>query len=122
MVYRARILRVPVIDATKVITAVHQSHDYSHHPSGKAGVYQGAEAMQYRKLLGGRENIFGTHHATWLLTPQGMKRASSAEYLYHRMLAIPVLVTPLNFLNPPINLCLKLLSNLKRLVKLTFHK
>lgn len=109
MVYRARFLRAPVIDATKAITAVHQNHDYSHHCMGIAGVYRGKQAKKNLRLLGGREHAFGTHHATWILTSQGIKRAFSFGHLCQRMLSIPVFSPPLAFLNFPINLCVKAL-------------
>jgi len=37
LVYKARSLGLPVIDATKMVTAIHQNHAYSHHPMGKEG-------------------------------------------------------------------------------------
>ncbi len=120
MVYRARSLRVPVIDATKAITAIHQNHDYSHHFMGIAGVYRGKQAKKNLRLLGGREHAFGTHHATWILTRQGIKRAFSFGHLCQRMLAIPVFFPPLAFLNFPINLCAKALLMSKVLVRRIF--
>src|SRR5689334_9849593 len=43
MLYRARSLRAPLIDATPVVMAVHQNHNYAHHPQGKEGVSHGDE-------------------------------------------------------------------------------
>ena len=34
----------PVVDASSGIVAVHQNHDYRHHPQGKHGVWYGEEA------------------------------------------------------------------------------
>jgi len=104
MIYRARILKIPVIDATNVITAVHQSHVYAHHVTGTDGAWRGTEGIQNRKLLGGLERAFRTYNATLVLTPEGIKRALSVKHLYHRILAIPALVPHLAFLCLPLNL------------------
>lgn len=82
MVYQARHLKVPVIDATKAITAVHQNHDYLHHPNGKTGVFDGLEAERNRKLVGGYKCVLNVHDAGWLLTKKGIKRASPMRTLY----------------------------------------
>jgi len=58
LIWKARRALVPVIDASTEIFAVHQSHDYSHHPNGRMGVYEGEEAAHNRKYLGG-ENYHG---------------------------------------------------------------
>lgn len=101
MVYQARSRKFAVIDATKAITAVHQNHDYAHHPKGKIGAFQGPEAEQNRKLLGRTENSFNINHATWVLTPQGLRRALSMQRLYRRLDAVPILVPRLRFLGIP---------------------
>ena len=84
MVYRTRSLKIPVIDGTKAITAVHQNHDYSHHLDGEAGVWDGPEAQQNRKLMGGYNCIFNICDAIWVLTTKGMEKASLSRILYTR--------------------------------------
>ncbi len=122
VVYQARSQKIPVIDATRVITVVHQNHDYSHHPMDKVGIYKGPEAERNRKLLGGNERAFGTNHATHILTLQGTKRALSIEHLYYRITAIPALVPYMHSLNLPISLLMKVLIISKNLVKSIFHR
>lgn len=39
MLYSALNLNIPLIDATEAIVAVHQNHDYNHHPDGKKGYF-----------------------------------------------------------------------------------
>ena len=61
MLYRARSLLVPLVDATPVVTAVHQNHDYSHLPpeqQERAGFFKGEEQLANIKLAG------STAHAT----------------------------------------------------------
>lgn len=110
MVYQARSLKVPVIDATKVITAIHQNHDYSHHPEGKAGVWEGPERKRNIELMGGVDHAFTLNHATLLLTPQGLRRPLTLKYLYFRLRAIPSLFPPLHFLNTVMRALLKLIK------------
>lgn len=110
MVYQARSLKVPVIDATKVITAIHQNHDYSHNPEEKAGVWEGPERKRNIELMGGVDHAFTLNHATLLLTLQGLRRALTLKYLYFRLRAIPSLFPPLHFLNTVMRALLKLIK------------
>lgn len=101
LVYQARSLDAPVIDATQSIVAVHQNHDYSHSQGGAISVWKGPEAVRNRELAGWGEHGFTLEHATWILSPQGMKRALSLRYLYFRLDAVPVLSPRLHFLRRP---------------------
>ena len=98
LIYRARSLRVPVIDATQAFTTVHQNHDYSHHPEGAAGVWEGPERKRNIELMGGIDHGFTLDYATRILTPRGLKRAQSLRHLYFRLRAVPVLYPKLHFL------------------------
>jgi len=42
--------RVPVIDASAAVVAVHQNHDYSYHAAGERGVWEGEEARENYRL------------------------------------------------------------------------
>lgn len=64
LVWRARDRRHPVVDATRAVVAVHQSHDYSHVPGGLEEAYYGEEARYNERLAGGREHIYSLHDAT----------------------------------------------------------
>lgn len=52
--WKARASRVPLVDASAMILAVHQNHDYSHLPQGVADVMNCEEAKQNRQLAGSR--------------------------------------------------------------------
>ena len=56
--FRCRQLRYPLIDATKVVTAVHQNHDYAHLPNGDPAIFGGPEADANTKLLGDEARQF----------------------------------------------------------------
>jgi hypothetical protein len=72
LLWKVRSMRVPVVDATAVVRAIHQNHDYSHHPGGQAGLWQDVEARQNHALLG--KGHFATiDNATHRLTPAGLR-------------------------------------------------
>jgi hypothetical protein len=55
MMWYARHSGARVFDATQVVVAVHQNHDYAHHPEGQKGIYEGEEARQnFAYMQGGR--------------------------------------------------------------------
>ena len=70
MIYRARSLRIPVVDATRSITAIHQQHGYEHVPEGSGRLWSGPEAEANFELIRGLER-FQTRHATHVLTRLG---------------------------------------------------
>jgi hypothetical protein len=63
----------PVIDASRVVLAVHQNHDYSHHPHGKAGVWNGEEAGLNAQLAGGWRHLRTIADTTEVLTLKELK-------------------------------------------------
>jgi hypothetical protein len=71
LVWRARERHRPVIDATRSVVAVHQTHDYSHVPGGLEEAYYGEEARHNEQLAGGREHIYSLHDATHRLYLNG---------------------------------------------------
>jgi hypothetical protein len=58
LVWRARSRSYPVVDATRGVTAIHQSHDYSHVAGGRDEAYSGEEAAYNLRLAGVRNNPF----------------------------------------------------------------
>lgn len=72
LLWKVRSMRVPVVDVTQVVLAIHQNHDYAHHPGGQEGLWQDVEAKQNYALLG--EGHFATiDNATHRLTPIGLR-------------------------------------------------
>ena len=72
LVWKARELKAPVVDASAVVCAVHQNHDYSHHPLSTQGVWQGEEARRNLELAAGGRHARTIEDATHKLTPQGL--------------------------------------------------
>ena len=52
---------------------MHQNHDYSYHPEGEAGVWQGEEAQRNYALLDDGRCFATLENATHRLTPTGLK-------------------------------------------------
>jgi hypothetical protein len=67
MIYQARRLGIPVVDATRAITAIHPRHGYEHVPEGTGARWSGPEAEANFELIKGLER-FQTRHATHVLT------------------------------------------------------
>ena len=91
MLYQACALSVPLIDATPVVMAVHQNHDYSHHPQGKEGLWKGDEQLANTKLAGGAEHKFILFDATHVLTPHKLRPTYDLDHLLRRCETLPIL-------------------------------
>ena len=94
LIYRARALGAPVIDAGLAVMAIHQSHDYGHVRPGatRADVWAGPEAQRNRALAGGVTCAFTLRDATSRLLPNGrVVPLLGAEDLRRRSWRLPVL-------------------------------
>jgi len=74
LVWKALDAGKPVIDASRAVMAVHQNHDYSYHPQGKAGIWSGEEAELNGQLAGGWRHLRTIADATEVLPPEKLKR------------------------------------------------
>ena len=74
LIYHIRSLKIPVIDATEVITVLHQKHDYSHSPYGKRDKVGGPEEERSLKLAGGLSHMLTLRDADWVLISQGLTK------------------------------------------------
>ena len=76
LIYRARSLFVPVVDASDQVLVVHQNHDYAHAGGVKKARF-GPEAQSNLALAGGRANLYTIWDSTHVLTDQGLKSRES---------------------------------------------
>lgn len=91
MLFRARALNAPLIDATAAVLAIHQEHDYAHlgHlPSGaaQAEIDHNRELAQYHRL--------DLRAATHLLTPTHLRPALTPAHLVRRACSLPKFYLP----------------------------
>ena len=90
LVWRARSLHVPVIDATRVVLSIHQNHDRTYtalgmtSPDGTDEFQKGVEFRENLNLAGGWSHVFTPHHANWVLTRQWLLPAVSPWRLWRR--------------------------------------
>jgi hypothetical protein len=80
MVWKALEMEKPVVDASRAIVAVHQNHDYRHHPQGKHGVWYGEEAGENYRLAGGWNHLRTIADATETLGGEGLKRNTARRW------------------------------------------
>lgn len=73
MVWKARSMKVPVVDASADVLAIHQDHDYAYHPRGLQGVKTDAESKRNRALAGGQLHLYTIDHATHRLVDGRME-------------------------------------------------
>jgi hypothetical protein len=74
LLWHARNSGAMLIDASAVVCAVHQNHDYGYHPQGEKGVWEGEEAQENYLLLEGHRKFRTLDNATHLLGLNAMRR------------------------------------------------
>ena len=74
MIYRARELRVPVVDASECVLVIHQNHSYRHVPQRSGDRWEGPEAESNRDMVNPSALRFTLRHATWRLTTAGLAK------------------------------------------------
>lgn len=74
LVWEARRLRIPVVDLTDVVVAIHQNHDYGHLAGGRDTAYAGPDARRNIELAGGELRLFNIDDADFRLGVDGIRR------------------------------------------------
>lgn len=74
VIYRARAIRIPAIDATQMVTIAHQNHDYRHVPGGTGKSWAGPEGDKNIDLMGGWDYVFTLRDTNHVLTSYGIER------------------------------------------------
>jgi hypothetical protein len=67
LMWKALDSKAGVVDASRGVIAVHQNHDYSYHPNGRAGVWHGTEADENFRLAGNGRRMRRISDATEVL-------------------------------------------------------
>ncbi len=78
LVYKARSNKIPVIDATELITIIHQNHDY---PLKREESFH-IECERNFKLVGGYWSAFSLRDANKLLDENGIKNHGFPKIIY----------------------------------------
>jgi len=74
ILWEARQLNIPFIDATGMTSAVHQNHYYSHVPGETTVRHKGDEAFENLKILGGKAHVYWISDSTHRIARNGIKR------------------------------------------------
>lgn len=84
LIWSAKQSGAAVVDASEIVCAVHQNHDYGYHPQGKEGVWSDAQSRQNFRLAGGFSHLRTIANAHYRLTAGGLKRNRWHEAPYWR--------------------------------------
>ena len=63
-----------VVDASSVVLAIHQNHDYGYHKQGKNGVWNDELAQKNLELAGGTRHLHSMQDAKYVLTAAGVRK------------------------------------------------
>jgi len=74
LVWKARGQGAAVVDASQVVTAIHQNHGYAYHPQGARGVWNDEQAVENYRLAGGHWHLQTMDDATHILVADGERR------------------------------------------------
>jgi len=85
MVYRARVMGIPVVDATDAITVAHQNHAYGHVAAASGFRWSGPEGDRNKSLAGGTDRLFTLEDATHRLAPDGVRRIGKGKRLHREL-------------------------------------
>jgi hypothetical protein len=73
LVWKALDARRPVVDVSAVVMAVHQNHNYNHHPQGRPGTLYDSDAQRNHQLARGWRHLRTIADATEILCEVGLK-------------------------------------------------
>jgi hypothetical protein len=110
LMYRAREQGAAVVDASEVVLAVHQNHDYSYASAVTSSSQKQREIEYNRSLTGGDDHIFTLYDATYKLTSSGLRWATDRWRAY--LSRVPVFYP---HLAGPTRLALQALESASRL-------
>lgn len=84
LIYHILSLKIPVIDATKVTTVIHQNHESSHLRVKKDRL-KTEEAQVNLKLAGGLSRMATIRDVNLILTPEGLKSPSFPRIIFAKL-------------------------------------
>jgi hypothetical protein len=104
LVWKAREEGAAVVDASEVVTAIHQNHDYGYHPAGAKGVWTDEQAQENYRLAGGRWHLRTIEDATHILGAKGervnLRRLWAPYWRYARPKVAPAWYALLDWTRP----------------------
>jgi hypothetical protein len=86
LLWRARSSGAQLVDVSPAVVAIHQNHDYSHHPKGKSEVREGPERKRNREMVGAWWHLYTIEDATQILDADGLRRSRRHGWLMAKRL------------------------------------
>ena len=81
LIWRAMHQGATVVDASPVVLAIHQNHDYGYHQKGKEGVWTDEQSRRNFQLAGGHACLRTITDADKILTLDGLKNNPKRHWL-----------------------------------------
>lgn len=82
LIYDMRSRKIPVINATEVITVIHQNHDFSHSKFGQKDRVGGPEHRKNYEVAGGLTHMLTLRDADWMLGENGLKHPEFTRRIF----------------------------------------
>jgi hypothetical protein len=86
IIWHARSRGAELVDVSRTVAAVHQNHDFSHHPQGMAGIREGPERKRNREMVGGWWHLYTIEDATQILAADGVHHSRRHAWLMAKRL------------------------------------
>ncbi|MEK9135096.1 MAG: hypothetical protein AAB451_02250 [Patescibacteria group bacterium] len=81
-IYQFKKLGIPVIDATEIITVIHQNHERR---QLKKSIWKEEEGKRELRLAGGFSNMCTMREADWILTAEGLKKPQFTRQIFSKL-------------------------------------
>jgi hypothetical protein len=86
ILWHARSRGAELVDVSAAVVAIHQNHDFSHHPQGITGVREGPERKRNREMAGGWWHLYTIEDATQILAADGLHPSHRHAWLMAKRL------------------------------------
>ena len=86
LLWNARSQGAELVDVSPAVVAIHQNHDYSHHPKGPNEVREGPERKRNREMVGAWWHLYTIEDANQILEAGGFRRSHRHGWLMAKRL------------------------------------
>jgi hypothetical protein len=86
ILWHARSRGAELVDVSSAVVAVHQNHDFSHHPQGMTGIREGPERKRNREMVGAWWRLYTIEDATQILAADGLRPSHRHAWLMAKRL------------------------------------
>jgi hypothetical protein len=86
ILWHARSRGAKLVDVSGAVVAIHQNHDFSHHPQGMTGIREGPERKRNREMVGGWWHLYTIEDSTQILAADGLRPSHRHAWLMAKRL------------------------------------